>query len=206
MPSRRYLLPLGGLDPVAAAPLADAGLTPYRAVRRIAPALPPGARVVVIGVGGLGQFGLQYLRLLTKATLVAVDRDPRKLDRARELGAAEAALPDEVQGMAAAVLDFVGSDQSLSLASRLVERGGLLVQVGEAGGRLTLGLGAFPHEASFTTSIWGSLAELREVLALAQRGQVRWDVESLPLYAVNQALDRLRRGDVRGRLVLTPSP
>ncbi len=80
----------------------------------------------------------------------------------------------------------------------------MLVQVGEAGGRLTLGLGMFPHEATFTTSIWGSLAEVREVLALARGGQLRWDVETLPLHAVNQALERLRRGDVRGRLVLTP--
>ncbi|HEX7196389.1 MAG TPA: alcohol dehydrogenase catalytic domain-containing protein, partial [Candidatus Limnocylindria bacterium] len=56
VPHPRHLVPLAGLDPVHAAPLADAGITPYRAVRRAEPWLLPGARVLVIGAGGLGQF------------------------------------------------------------------------------------------------------------------------------------------------------
>jgi len=204
VPSRRYLLPLEGLDPVLAAPLADAGVTPYRAVRRMAPWLEADARVVVIGIGGLGQFALQYLRLLTKARIVAVDRDPRKLGRALELGAAEALEPEDVQGEARAVLDLVGSDETLALAGRLVARGGIVVQVGEAGGYIATGFGRFPHEATFTTSVWGTLEELCDVIELARRGQISWEVETLPLPAVNQALERLRRGDVGGRLVLTP--
>ena len=63
VPSRRYLLPLQGLDPIRAAPLADAGVTPLRAVRRIASGLAEEDRAVLIGIGGLGQFGLQYLRI-----------------------------------------------------------------------------------------------------------------------------------------------
>jgi propanol-preferring alcohol dehydrogenase len=205
VPSRRYLLPLQGLDPVRAAPLADAGLTPFRAVRRIASRLSDGDRAVVIGIGGLGQFGLQYLRRLTPASVVAVDRDLGKLSMAKALGCTEALPPDGLDGEAAAVLDFVGSNESLALAARVVRRGGTVLQIGEAGGRLSVGLGRFPHEATYTSSIWGSLAELREVLDLARRGEVRCTVEALPLSEAAQAFDRLRSGDVRGRLVLVPS-
>jgi propanol-preferring alcohol dehydrogenase len=61
-----------------------------------------------------------------------------------------------------------------------------------------------PFEATLTTSSWGSLAELREVLAHARRDELDWEVEPLPLERVNEALERVRRGDVAGRLVLVP--
>src|SRR5919204_698097 len=64
VPSPRLLVPLGDLDPVRAAPLADAGLTPYHAIRRALP-LPAGSAVVVIGVGGLGHVAVQLLGALT---------------------------------------------------------------------------------------------------------------------------------------------
>jgi D-arabinose 1-dehydrogenase-like Zn-dependent alcohol dehydrogenase len=126
------------------------------------------------------------------------------------LGAAVAGLPKEPplprgphSGVRAA-FDFLGSDETLALAARAVERGGLVVQIGEGGGRLPLGLNTIPHEAVFTTSIWGSPADLDAVLDCARRGYLQRDVESLPLAAANTALRRLREGDVRGRLVLVP--
>jgi propanol-preferring alcohol dehydrogenase len=88
VPSARHLIPLPtSLDPVSSAPLADAGVTPYRAVERARPWLRPRARVLVIGFGALGQFALQYLRRLDLDVAVQ-DIDPRKLALARSLGAA----------------------------------------------------------------------------------------------------------------------
>ena len=69
----RRLVPLGDLDPVAAAPLTDAGLTPYRAVKRLLPKLTPDSHVVVIGVGGLGHLAVQILSAMTPAHVIAVD-------------------------------------------------------------------------------------------------------------------------------------
>src|SRR4051812_32144441 len=89
IPSPRLLVPLGGLDPVAAAPLADAALTPYHAIRRALPYLHPGASAVVIGVGGLGHVAVQLLAALSSARIVAVDVREEALELAREAGAAE---------------------------------------------------------------------------------------------------------------------
>jgi propanol-preferring alcohol dehydrogenase len=204
VPSARYLLPLRGLDPAGAAPLADAGVTPYRAVARARAWLDEGTNAVVIGAGGLGQFAIQYVKLLSRATLVVVDPDPTKRRRALQLGADVAAAPDETLPRANVVFDFVGSDDTLRAGARILERGGLLVLVGEAGGSLPVRFGNFPHEAHVTTSVWGSRSDLEAVLALARDGRLRWDVECLPLGSVNTALDRLRRGDVSGRLVVVP--
>jgi propanol-preferring alcohol dehydrogenase len=204
VPSARYLLPLEGLDPVRAAPLADAGVTPYRAVRRISHLIRSGDTAVVVGAGGLGQFAIQYLRLLSDARVIAVDRVEAKRRRAIDLGADEAVSPDELDSPARVVLDFVGSDATLALATRVVERGGAVVQVGEGGGEVPFAFGRVPWEATFTTSVWGSSADLATVLGLAQSGQIDWHVETIPLEHADEALERLRRGDVLGRLVLTP--
>ena len=65
VPSTRFLVPLGALDPRDAAPLTDAALTSYHAVKRSLHLLGPGATAVVIGVGGLGQMAVQLLRALS---------------------------------------------------------------------------------------------------------------------------------------------
>lgn len=215
VPDPRHLVPLRSLDPVRAAPLADAGVTPYRAVRRAAGWLMPGARVLLIGCGALGQFALQYLRLVPPEgsdLLVGVrELDPVRLEQASSLGAnvglldGDAGMAREALGGSADVIfDFVGKDQTLRLATEVVAPGGLVMLVGEAGGHVSFGFDRPPVESWLTTVAWGSRDDLRDVVRLAQRGRLRWPVETLPLRKVMLAHARLRSGDVEGRLVLVP--
>ena len=204
VPHPRFLLPLGGLDPVRAAPLADAGVTPYRAVRRALPWLAAGATALVIGAGGLGQFAIQYLRLLSAATVVAVDPSEPRRRRAMDLGAHHAVAPGDGLPAAEAVFDLVGSDATLRQAVEHVLPTGVVMVVGEAGGRISFGFSLVPYEAHLTSSVWGSYQDLRAVLGIAQRGELTWDVEPVPLARANDAVSRLRNGEVTGRLVLTP--
>lgn len=204
VPHPRFLLPLGGLDPVRAAPLADAGVTSYRAVSRALPWLTAGVTALVIGAGGLGQFAIQYLRLLSAATVVAVDPSEAKRRRALSLGAHDAAAPGDDLPAAGAVFDLVGSDPTLRQAVDHVLPAGVVMVVGEAGGRIPFGFSLVPYEAHLTSSVWGSYQDLQAVLRIAQRGDLTWDVEPMPLAQANQALTRLRNGEVAGRIVLTP--
>lgn len=204
VPSRRYLFPLGALDPVRAAVLGDAGLTAYHAARRGASWLRDGDAAIVIGIGGLGQFAVQVLKRLSRAPVVAVDVAPRKRARALALGADEALAPKKRLPPARVVLDFVGSDESLQRGGEALEPGGLLIQIGAAGGTMTFGLGAVAYDAHVSTSMLGSLDDLAAVLELARRGELTWEAEVLPLDRANVALARLKRGDVEGRFVLAP--
>jgi len=211
VPHPRHLVALGGLDPVDAAPLADAGVTPFRAVRRAGKWLDPGARVLLIGMGGLGQFALQYLRRLPELRVGVLEIDPEKLGVADSLGADVGFLGSGgdlisagLGGPADVVFDFVGSNETLALAVGHVARGGLVSLVGEAGGELTFGFHTTPDEAWFTTTSWGSPDDLRDVVQLARRGRLKWSVERMPLREAAAAHERLAAGKVPGRLVLVP--
>jgi hypothetical protein len=83
--SSRLLLPLGDLDPRDGAPLSDAALTPYHAIKRSLHLLVPGSTATVIGVGGLGHMGVQLLRALSPARIVAVDVSEEHLKLASEV-------------------------------------------------------------------------------------------------------------------------
>lgn len=208
VPSSRYLAPLGELDPVDAAPLACGGLTAHRAVSHTLETLRDrgsGARALVVGAGGLGQYALRYLRLLTDAHVVALDLAADKRATALDLGAHEAVAPDDDIERCDVVIDFIGAPTTLIDSVEHVAKRGMVVVVGLAGGRVPFGLGAVPHEARLMSSMWGSRTELDELLAFAHREPtIVQPVEVVPLASAQVAHDRLRAGDVRGRLVLTP--
>ena len=188
MPDPRHLVPLGDLDPIEAAPLADAGLTPFRAIRRASPWLRPGARVLVVGLGALGQFGLQYLRSSSagpKLQIAVRETEPTRLELAAALGADVALLADEpLPWPADAIFDFVGSDESLRGAIGDLSPNGLLLVVGEGGGRFEMGIDRIPVEAWVSSIAWGALDELYEVVRRARARKMRWSVERMPLTEV----------------------
>ena len=207
VPSRDYLIPIGDLDPVTTAPLACGGLTAFRAVKRTLPHLNVSrAKALIIGAGGLGQFAVQFMKKLANVELTVLDLSEDKRAASLELGAdyAVSELPAGVKYDA--IIDFVGANPTLQAGAGAVNREGILVVVGLAGGRVEFGVGVIPSEAVLTTSIWGSLAELTELLDFVRAEGVEHLVESMPLDDAQVALDRLRSGDVRGRVVLTVAP
>jgi propanol-preferring alcohol dehydrogenase len=217
VPSARHLVPLRDLDPIDAAPLTDAGLTPYHAVKRSLSLLGPGSVAVVIGVGGLGHMAVQILEALTPTRIVAVDARQPALDLATAAGAAHtvitsgstdelaATIGKQLDGAAAdVVLDFVGVDGSLALAARLVRPLGHLTIVGLGGGTLPLGFFSIAYEAAVATTYWGSVTELMEVVELAEAGKIKAQVTRYPLERAMDAYDAMQRGELDGRAVIVP--
>jgi propanol-preferring alcohol dehydrogenase len=218
VPHERYLVPLSSLAPAQAAPLTDAALTPYRAIRKTLPFLDPDSDVLVVGLGGLGQYGLALLRLLSGCPLIVVDVSESKLQRAREMGAAHALdgrdpdlaarIRDLTHGHGVcAAFDFVGTDATLDLAIRSTRTLGKVSQVGLAGGTARLKvLDTSRFEVLFEATLWGSIKELQEVIALAESGRLATiPIETAPLDAINDVYRRLKAGEIAGRVVITPA-
>jgi alcohol dehydrogenase, propanol-preferring len=215
VPSARFLVPLNGLDPRDAAPLSDAALTPYHAIKSCLALLGPGASALVIGVGGLGHMAVQLLRAVTPARVIAVDVGESKLELAREVGAEETVMAGdsaagEVRALTAGlgatvVFDCVGSDETMKLAAQVARDGGAVQVIGLAGGTLPFGYGRLPFGCSLTIPYWGSVVELLEVLELARDGRIRARTERFALDEAADAYARLGSGTLRGRAVVMPN-
>lgn len=215
VPHERFLVPLpAGLDPVTAAPLTDAGLTPYHAIRRSWPKLTPDATAVLVGVGGLGHIGVQIVRATTAAQVIAVDVKPEALELARQVGAHHAVLSNgdaaavirELTGGRGAdvVIDFVGATTTLELARSVTRPMADLTIVGIGGGELPLSFFSQPYEVSIATTYWGSRPELVELLALAAGGHITAERTLYPLDRGAEAYRNLHAGRVTGRAVIVP--
>jgi alcohol dehydrogenase, propanol-preferring len=217
VPHQKYCIKLGKLAPRQAAPLTDAALTPYRAIKKALPFLEADQDVLVIGLGGLGQYGLKLLRISSACRVIAVDVSESKRRIALELGAAHALdgrdpeLPSKVMDLSggrgvAAAFDFVGSDSTLSLAIGTTKTLGKVTQIGLAGGAAKLQvLQNSRFEVLFEVTFWGTIRELREVIALAESGRLEpIALEYAPLEQINTVYDRLKRGEIEGRAVITP--
>jgi propanol-preferring alcohol dehydrogenase len=216
VPAARHVVPLpDGMTPVLAAPLTDAGLTPYHAVRRSLGKLSPTSTAVVIGIGGLGHLAIQILRATTGAHVIAVDPKTEALELATASGADLVLVPgpDLVEAVrestsghgADVVLDFVGSDSSLASAAAMVRQLGDLTIVGIAGGSLPVSFFGVPYEASVQTTYWGNRSELTELLDLAARGLLPPEIPTFPLVESPEVYAALAAGDIAGRAVIVPS-
>jgi propanol-preferring alcohol dehydrogenase len=217
VPSDRYLVPIGALPAAAAAPLADAALTSWHALRTAARAGSEVESVLVLGVGGLGHLAIQLARATTEAVIIATDRREMARRAAGQLGADLVLDPDDdlVHHVRQAtggsgvdlVLDLVGSDSTLATAVSTVRPGGDIVVVGSAGGELRARKGGqLPPGVRVSFPGWGTRAELVDVVEMARAGALTAEVREYDLADAPRVLQLLREGKVTGRAVLVPKP
>lgn len=203
------------------APLTDAGLTPYRGIKKLrdARALGPSRVMGVFGIGGLGSYAVQYARLLGGgATVVAFARNPDKLAIAKDYGVDHAisieskTSADIARELAAAtgqpdldaIIDCTGAPAVVQLAFKLLAISGHYVNVGLVGDRIDIPM--FPRvsrEQTLFGSYWGNNTDLSEVMALAAQGKIRHTIKTISLEQVNEYIELLRAGDIVGRAVIT---
>ncbi|QGU03441.1 NAD(P)-dependent alcohol dehydrogenase [Corynebacterium comes] len=211
----RNLVPLGDADPIDAAPLADAALTPYHAIKLALPKLNGGGKsALVIGLGGLGLIGVQILKALTGATIIATDMKEEAMAEAEKLGAitvkggeGQVERIREITGGKGAdlVLDFVGVGATVTTAMKSVARQGRVSIVGI--GNLSPYEWAFlttPYEAELVNTYWGTVEELHEVVDMYRAGQIVPQVTRYSLDDALEAYQALVDGKIAGRAVIVP--
>jgi alcohol dehydrogenase, propanol-preferring len=222
VPSYRYLVRVdkaSGLTPGDLAPLTDAGLTPYRAIKRIRHLLGPGKTVAVIGMGGLGFYGIQYAKILSQGSVViGIDRNEKRVQDIRNAKLVDHALsispnaPDireQITNISPngvdVIIDCVGAENTINDTFRILNKGGTLVVVGMFGTEVKIPLvPAILNEYQVHFSLWGNYNELCEVIELAKQSKILHNVQEFPLAEINKVADMLRNGEIKGRAVIVP--
>jgi alcohol dehydrogenase, propanol-preferring len=213
VPHPRYLIDHAPLPATFAGPLMCSGLTAYAALKRLGSRAERGP-VLLVGLGGVGMMGLALARALFEQAPLVADVDAQKRQAALAAGAAQAFDPADPQArkavMAAtgglfAVCDFVGSDKSLQFSSGILARGGKVVVSGLLGGSFSIPAAMIAIKAiTIEGTLTGTLAQAREVIALARAGKIApIPTQARPLDEAQAALEDLRAGRVVGRTVLT---
>jgi D-arabinose 1-dehydrogenase-like Zn-dependent alcohol dehydrogenase len=207
----RYLLDYAPLPAALAGAYMCSGLTAYAALKRLADRAKRGP-VLLVGLGGVGMMGLALARAMFAHLPLAADIDAGKREAAAHMGvtaydptdtAARKAVLAATGGVYG-VCDFVGSDSSLAFATSVLAKGGKVVVTGLLGGAFTTPVAMFPMKAmTIEGTLTGTLAEARELLALARTGKIPpIPIRERPLSDAQAALDDVRAGRVVGRIVL----
>ncbi|AFZ45088.1 Alcohol dehydrogenase GroES domain protein [Halothece sp. PCC 7418] len=200
------------LESTDAAPILCAGVTTYRGLKETH--TKPGDWVVISGIGGLGHLAVQYAKAMG-LRVIALSRTPKKLELAQELGADKTinvsetdpgqAVQDQIGGAHGALVTAV-STQAFHQAVSTLQRSGTCSMVGLPPGEFPLSIfEVILKGIDIQGSLVGTRADLREALQFAAEGHVKPAIETQPLEAVNATMERLKKGEVNGRVVLTMS-
>ena len=191
----------------AVAPLLCAGITTYSPLRHWK--VGPGSKVGVVGIGGLGHMGVKLAHAMG-AHVVAFTTSDSKRQAARDLGANEVVVSrnaDEMKAHANSfdfILNTVAASHSLDAFTSLLKRDGTMVLVG---------VPEHPHPSpnianlifkrrAIAGSLIGGIAETQEMLDFCAEKGIVSDIEMIPVQKIDEAYDRMVKGDVKYRFVI----
>lgn len=194
------------LDLAATAPLLCAGITTYSPLRHWN--VGPGMKVGIVGIGGLGHMGIKIAKAMG-AHVVAFTTSESKFAEAKRLGADEVVLSKDAEQMAAYqgklhfILDAVSAQHDINAYLNLLRVDGSLTLVGAPEHPLPVSaFSLIPGRKSFAGSMIGGIAETQEMLDFCGKHNITSDIEMIDIQQINEAYERLLKGDVRYRFVI----
>ncbi len=195
-----------GLDPAGTAPLLCAGITTYSPLRHWN--VGKGQKVGIVGLGGLGHMGLKFAKAFG-ANVALFTTSPKKTSDAVRLGADEVIVSTDPSAMEKHaggfdfILDAVSAEHDLNAYLRLLKRDGTLTLVGApekpspvSSFNLIMG------RRSLAGSAIGGIRETQEMLDFCGEKGITSDIELIRIQQINEAYERLLKGDVKYRFVI----
>ena len=190
----------------AVAPLLCAGITTYSPLRHWK--VGPGKKVGIVGLGGLGHMGVKLAKAFG-AHVVVFTHSPNKVKDALRLGADEVVnsrKEDEMKKHLNSfhfILDAVAAQHDINAYLVLLKRDGTLTQVGVPAEPLSVQVGSLIFgRRNFSGSLIGGIKETQEMLDFCGKHNITSDIELIPIQKINEAYDRLVKGDVKYRFVI----
>ncbi|WP_035612236.1 NAD(P)-dependent alcohol dehydrogenase [Haloferula sp. BvORR071] len=195
-----------GLDPAAAAPLLCAGITTYSPLHHWK--VGPGKKVGIVGLGGLGHMGVKFASRMGAHT-VLFTTSPSKVEDGLRLGANEVVVSTDAAAMkkhAASfdfILDAVSANHDINAYLSLLKLDGNLTLVGLPEHPLPVeAFNLLLPRRSFSGSAIGGIAETQEMLDFCAAQGIASDIEMIDIQQINEAYERLLKGDVKYRFVI----
>lgn len=206
MVDSRFAFPIPQeIDSQTAAPLLCGGITVYSPLRRLVKAAD---KVGVIGIGGLGHFALQFAHGMG-CEVTAFSHTPDKAQEAKQLGAddfvssTDKSRLEKLKRRFDFLLTTVNVNLDWVMYLSMLRPNGRLIVVGAVPEPLEVPAGAIiSGQKGVIASVIGSPSLIRDMLAFVARHNIRAQTEVLPLKEVNTAVDKVRQGKARYRMVL----
>ncbi|MDJ1472400.1 NAD(P)-dependent alcohol dehydrogenase [Xanthocytophaga flava] len=196
----------GNLDLAATAPLLCAGITTYSPLKHWN--VGPGKRVGVVGIGGLGHMAIKLAKAMG-AHVVAFTTSESKFEEAKRLGADETVLskdPEQMKKYAGSlhfIIDAVSAQHDMNAYLRLLKVDGTIALVGAPEHSLPVhAFSVIPGRKSLAGSMIGGIAETQEMLDFCAEHNIVSDIELITMDQINEAYERMLKGDVRYRFVI----
>jgi alcohol dehydrogenase, propanol-preferring len=198
-------------DFAAMAPMLCAGVTTYKGIKETE--AKPGEWIVISGVGGLGQLGIEYAKAMG-LHVAAVDVTEEKLALARASGAevtVNAKSPDaaaqvfkQTGGGAHGALVTAPSPAAFSQAINMVRRKGTIALVGLPPSEFQTPINEVVlGRITIRGSIVGGRQDLAEAIEFAAEGKVHSHYHTMKLEDINQVFSDMKAGNLDGRMVMT---
>jgi uncharacterized zinc-type alcohol dehydrogenase-like protein len=194
------------LDLKAVAPLLCAGITTYSPLRHWK--IGPGKKVAILGLGGLGHMGVKFARAFGAEVTVISTSKAKEAD-AKRLGAHHFLLSTDSDAVAQAadrfdfILDTVSAEHDLNTILSMVKLDGSLVLVGVPPQAPQIHpFSLIPRRRAVAGSMIGGIRETQEMLDFCADKGIVSDVEVIAAHQINDAYERMIKGDVRYRFVI----
>jgi uncharacterized zinc-type alcohol dehydrogenase-like protein len=194
------------LDLAATAPLLCAGITTYSPLKHWN--VGPGKKVGIVGIGGLGHMAVKLAKAMG-AEVIVFTTSAGKVEDAKRLGADDVVLSKDEEQMAKYmgklhfVLDAVSAQHDINAYLSLLKVDGALALVGAPEHPLPVAaFSLIPYRRNFAGSMIGGIAETQEMLDFCGRHEIVSDIEMINIEQINEAYDRLLKGDVKYRFVI----
>lgn len=205
--NEKYMLHVPeSLDLASAAPLLCAGITVYSPLKHWQAG--PGKKVGISGIGGLGHLAIRIAKAMG-AEVIVFTTSPSKVEDAKRLGADVAVLSSDAEQMSKYahklhfIIDTVSAKHDVNTYLNLLRHDGSVVLVGLPPEPLEVGaFNVIMGRRSFSGSNIGGIAETQEMLDFCARHNITADIELIKIQQVNEAFDRMQKGDVKYRFVI----
>jgi uncharacterized zinc-type alcohol dehydrogenase-like protein len=202
-----YVLRLPGEIPMQnVAPLMCAGITTYSPLRHFG--LKKGDRLAVVGLGGLGHMGVKFGKAIG-AEVTVISHSPSKREDAMRLGASEfiSSKDDDAAFDSNArrfdfILNTVSAIHDYNSYLRLLRTDGTMILVGIPDPSTVRPQSLIDRRLRLTGSSIGGIRETQEMLDFAGRHGLGADIETIRIQEINQAFERVVKGDVKYRFVI----